>query len=269
MKKLQIYFSLVALTSVLFLANCKKKHDTPAPTNTTTPTCYMLNDTLNGAVENDFTFDNNNRVTKVYYHNPTPSASTYFTFQYNGNGVRTKATLYDVNGIPLSYSSYIYDSGGRLVTDSIYVNNNYPISPASYAVDSITTFQYNSSGQIIRRDDKGITSGLTSYATYTRDANNNILTEMDYNGGVIHETITSTYDDKISYGTYYSTLYPEYAQGKNNTLTETHKDGSGTTINSSSFTAIYTYNSNNYPVKEKDTYLDSHVDNFVFVYNCK
>jgi hypothetical protein len=246
---------LFALPLVVLITACKKKVD-PVPATPLTGICYPISLSTNGSSFLNIIYDSNNRLDSLVI----PKSNTSSKIKYNSNGRLIKNIGYS-GSTDTSYYSYHYDVNGRNDKDTLFLNTG------SFVADSAISYTYNIAGQITRTDGKGVISGNTGYILYTYDTDGNMILEQDYNGTILFQTISNTYDTK----SWPFSVYPEIVAStqKHNILSKVVKDNTGTVDIYQSYTATYTYNNNNYPLTETYNYQGGFSYTTTYNYTCK
>ncbi|HXA02849.1 MAG TPA: hypothetical protein VNW99_12720 [Cytophagaceae bacterium] len=246
-----------ALSVIASFAACKKKVD-PVPATPLTGICYLISFNEWGILYFNDYYDSNNRLDSLV---TIGSPNTAIKMKYNASGKLIKALGYSGSTNTL-YHSFHYDANSRRDKDTLYINTG------SFVADSVISYTYNVSGQITKADGIGISSGNTGYIVYTYDADGNMIHEQRYYGTTLVATTNYTYDTK-NYSSLFGSSDLISSIQKHNILTQVVKDGTGTIDIHGSYTATYTYNSNNYPITEIDNYQDGTSQTSPYTYACK
>ena len=244
MKHILNKIALIIIVGDFLFFSCGHKKDTaPAPSET----CYLQSEWQYGIRQDSFIYSSSNQLISVIeYDTLSGKQASVANITYNNDGaINQFAITFSADSIN-SIKNY-YNSSGQLAYELVYTN--------TIKTDSIA-YQYTGSNITLAIDYSvgvNITPTVSFIAYYTYDKYGNVLIEKDTSSSGI-DMYVYTYDiEKIPYGTLITNAYTTtgtidmpYLNGKNN-LASMNYTVNGVT-QPSSFTTIYTYNSNNYPI---------------------
>jgi YD repeat-containing protein len=231
-------FLLSAVVSWL-LFNCSKNETGPS-------ICYLSS--FSGSYSGSYTYTNNKLAGSVEY-------GTTATYTYDSKG-----NIITINYSDGSIENYTYDANNRKLTIT---------SPASYQLK----YNYNSSGQLIRRDQLNYNSSTSSFELYSHltfayatasDKNWNRMQRFDAANTLI-ETYEYQYDNKHNPWT---VVWGTSSIETDNNPTQWIYTQSGSSPVTTTIT--YTYTTNGYPLTSTTTVGSNSPTNATYTYsNCQ
>lgn len=195
------YFLLLLTTVVLSGYGCKKG-DKAGPEDTN-PTSYRLRSmTWSQGQVYSFTYKNGlvSRIdngTSIILNGQTYTMNDYTTYEYT-DGLCTKATSYcggcSQDG---NYITYEYNSTRQAIRENYYYKKG--------AFAGYSSFQYDSNGKLIEKDDS--TTGGTVKQAYTYNSAGNLshtvsrtkLSSPNYPDEAVEEMDWKSFDDKVNF----------------------------------------------------------------------
>lgn len=204
-------------------------------------------------------------LTKVEAYFPTNDYNANSNYMYGSNGKISSAVSTSIQpGFPntINTVNYLVNSEGQIwKSTSSYFSQEFQFSNG-LIVSSILTnipsgiittreYIYNTNNELIKAeyfDENGVSG---SVVTYTYDSNGNILTRNLSMTSGNNQSYVFEYDDNHNP---MSTLYENQAFEKisevtpNNKIKRTYNNNGNISV----FTTVYTYNSDGYPITEKD-----------------
>ena len=265
--KYTITGSVLFVLVFLFFLGCHKKSD-PSPSNLT---CYITSVTNDSVKETGVIYDSQNRLIQINYYNSDGTIGSYAVASYDANNRLSKVTTYDSTKVT-SYNVCTYNADNTLAADTFYsISNN------SAFITEYDSYTYNSSMQVVQitthilnQYNQGPMPGFTvTSSTYSYNSAGNVEEENDFDA---NNKLTAKID--YTYDNYPNFISSKYEPGdpssfsKNNVLTAIETDSTGNVVTGSSYTATYTYNSENYVITSMYKDQDGSVLTESITYNC-
>ena len=245
----KIYFFILSICTSLIIFSCQKEKSTGGG-GSTIPTklkIYSQNYTSSGGSGSgtfNVSYDGSDRITGL---TAVSNPGNKFTFSYPTSD---KVIM------------NLYESGDVRITVNYFLKNRIVDSnfQTTSSLDTISSKYIYASGRLVQQKDYEYDFGpkLSNIMTFTYDANGNIIKSQGTNGEV--ETYTY-YVDKVNTTPVVFPALP--ITGKN--LIKTYTLTSGGSLYAS-YTATYTFDSDNRMTVIKETYTDGTVVTKTFVY---
>ena len=277
--------TLLFIAGSFMIISCHKSHETPTPVSSPSTSglpsasgCYLVDESINGIKADSFSYYSNGKDSVIIIYDSTGKVSSTVSLLYNSNSSFSKISFSKTIGS--GYITFKYDSENRPIGQYTYIN-----LLGAQKIDSVNFTYAGSSSNIVKETNYTIsnvilgTSNSVSVSYYTYDGNGNVLTETDSSSGALTDVYTYTYDSHAAPAGVAlsnaisefnsSNKYPDiaYLNTKNNVLSMTHKNGSGSQM-SDSYTATYTYDSNGNPITEAMV-IGGKTYNSTYKYICK
>ena len=273
---LKIKNSIPLLIATVFVLGCGGKKNKVNPDVPSNKTRHLTKVTLNKHLLMEYSYDENNKLKQMNYYDTIGNIIYTTQYEYNNNGNITKAHSY--NTTRGGYTMYTYDNNNLLTKLTTYSDGNNDIIGA-------TLYSYNIGQQCIKE-----TSRSNDYYLYEYDAMGNRTKHLIFNmKDQLLATIIYTYDNKNSPDNDLAFSPYRHLSDNSSSLTSLHNIMSITSTDSNSYdeygrlsidtgndygllftlyTSVFTYNSDNYPIKEIRTYSSKpqRVDVFEYEY---